>query len=246
MLFLSCSVSLSKWDNEAADLKGKKILMFTKIGEGFVHDNIAASVEMMFELSKKEGFKLDTSTNSSIFTKELINQYHAVVFSNTNNTIFDNDEEREGLVKYVRSGKGFVGIHSACTSERNWTWYKQMLGATFDFHPPFQSFTVKVVDNAHPSTKDIPEIWTVKDEFYVMKELNPTVRILMVSDFSSPDFIHSEPIPNTFGTVFPSVWCNEFDGGRQWFTALGHDKSDYSDPVFVSHILGGLKWVVRK
>jgi len=246
MLFASCcGEPYSKWDNRVANLKGKKILLFTKNGEGYVHDNIEASVEMMFVLSKKEGFILDTTTNSSIFADKRLMQYHAVVFSNTNNRIFDNEAEKEGLIRYVRSGKGFVGIHSACTSERDWTWYKQMLGCTFDFHPPFQPFTVKVVDNAHPSTKDIPEVWTVEDEFYVMREMNPTVRILMVSDFSSPDFNRSRQMPNTFGTVFPCVWCNEFDGGRQWFTSLGHDISDYSNPIFVSHILGGLKWVVK-
>ena len=246
LLFVSCScTSYSKWDNEAADLKGKKILLFTKNGEGYIHDNIDASIEMMFDLGKKEGFTVDATTNSSIFAEEQLKQYDAVVFSNTNNVVFDTEAERDGFVKYIRSGKGFVGIHSACGTERSWTWFKQMIGCTFDFHPPFQPFTVKAVDNSHPSTKEIPEVWTVKDEFYIMKEMNPTVRILMVSDFSSPDFILSNPMPNTFGTVFPCVWCNDFDGGRQWFTSLGHDKSDYSNPIYVSHILGGLKWVIK-
>jgi type 1 glutamine amidotransferase len=84
----------------------------------------------------------------------------------------------------------------------------------------------------------------VSDELYLMKEFNPSVRVLMVSDFSSPDFKSSKPMPTTFGMVYPSVWCNDFDGGRQWYTALGHNKSDYSDPLFIQHILGGLKWVV--
>lgn len=246
ILFVSCcGVPSSKWDNEAADLKGKKILLFTRNGEGYIHDNIPASIEMMFTLSKKEGFALDTTTNSSIFATAQLKQYDAVVFSNTNNDVFDTEAEKEGFVKYIQSGKGFVGIHSACGTERNWTWFKQMIGCTFDFHPPFQPFTVKAVDKAHPSTKGIPEVWNVKDEFYVMKEMNPTVRILMVSDFSSPDFNQSRNMPNTFGKVFPSVWCNNFDGGRQWFTSLGHDKSDYSNPIYVGHILGGLKWVVK-
>jgi len=53
-------------------------------------------------------------------------------------------------------------------------------------------------------------------------------------------------MPNTFGTLFPSVWCNEFDGGRQWFTALGHKKEDYNNPLFIHHIVGGLRWVLAK
>ncbi|MDR1369168.1 MAG: ThuA domain-containing protein [Dysgonamonadaceae bacterium] len=234
-----------KYDNKAANLKGKKILLFTKNGKGYIHDNIPASIEMFFKLSSTEHFQLDTTTNSSIFASEELQKYHVVVFSNTNNEVFDTPEERDGFVKYIRSGKGFVGIHSACGTEREWDWFKQMLGCTFDFHPPMQEFPVKVVDASHPSTKNQPLVRTVKDELYFMKEINPTVRILMVSDFSSPDYKSSKPMPHTYGKVFPCVWCNDFDGGRQWYTALGHAPSDYSDPDYVDHILGGLKWVVR-
>ncbi|WP_416188633.1 ThuA domain-containing protein [Proteiniphilum sp.] len=97
-----------------------------------------------------------------------------------------------------------------------------------------------------PSAREIPPVWEVEDELYILKEMNPTIRGLMVSDFSSPNFQHSKPLPNTFGSVFPSVWCNEFDGGRQWVTALGHKKEAYSGPLFISHIVGGLQWVLVK
>ena len=246
LLFL-CTLHLSaqNYDNHTADLKGKKILVFSKNGEGYVHDNIAASVDMFIQLGQQEQFTVDTTTNSAVFALSSINQYDAVVFSNTNDHIFDTQAEKDGLIQYVRSGKGFMGIHSASTSEKDWEWYKQMTGGTFDFHPPFQTFTVKVVDELHPSAADIPTSWVVKDELYVMKELNPTIRIIMVADFSAADFESPDPIPNTFGKVFPCVWCNTFDGGRQWFSTLGHDKSDYSNPVFINHVLGGLKWIIR-
>ncbi len=247
LIFLSASYA-SKWDNQAAVLKGKKILLFTKNGKGYIHKNIPASIDMMFALSKQEKFQLDTTTNSSIFASGKLNQYDAIVFSNTNNDVFDNQEEKDGFVKYIRSGKGFVAIHSACGTERNWTWFKQMLGCTFDFHPPLQKFTVRVIDKEHPSTKNVPDAWEVNDELYFMKEINPSIRILMVSDFSSPDFKFkpSNVVNKTFGQVFPCVWCNEFEGGRQWYTALGHNSEDYSNPIYMDHILGGLKWVVKK
>jgi type 1 glutamine amidotransferase len=239
-------------ENRTSTLKGKKILVFTKNGEGYVHDNIQASVDMFFELGKNEQFSVDTTSNAAIFSSPALQQYDIIVFSNTNNQVFDTQEERDGLVRHVRSGKGFMGVHIACGAEREWAWFKQMLGGTFDFHPPFQEFPVRVVDSLHPSTFGIPSPWIIKEELYVMKEMNPAVHILMVSDFSSPDFIASWggdsilPMPNTFGKVFPCVWCNTFEGGRQWFTALGHDKSYYTDPLFVRHILGGLEWVAGK
>ncbi len=241
---IHCSYA-DKWDNRTGKLKGKKILVFTKNGKGFVHDNIPASIDMFFKIAKTEGFVVDTTTNSSVFVSASLSQYDAVIFSNTNNQVFENQKEKDGFVRFIRSGKGFMGIHSACGTEREWNWFKQMLGATFDFHPPFQQFFVNRIDSLHPSTSSLPSTWEVKDELYFMKEMNPEIRILMVSDFSLPDFHSSKPLPETFGNVFPCVWCNEFDGGRQWFTALGHDKSDYNNPLFINHIMGGLKWIVR-
>ena len=233
-------------EKRASTLKGKKALVFTKNGAGFVHDNIQASVDMFFELGKKEQFSVDTTSDATLFSSPALLQYDLVIFSNTNNQVFDTQEERDGLMQFVRSGKGVMGVHIACGTERDWKWFKQMLGGTFDFHPVYQQFPVWVVDSLNSSCSGIPSPWIVKDELYVMKELNPSIHILMVSDFSSPDFIEaSTPMPDTFGKVFPCVWCNTFEGGRQWFTALGHDKSCYSDSIFVRHILGGLKWLTE-
>jgi len=232
-------------DNQVSRLKGKKILVFTKNGEGYIHDNIQASVDMFVELGKTEQFTVDISATSEIFASPELQQYDIIVFSNTNNDVFDSQAERDGLVQFVRSGKSVMGVHIACGTEREWEWFKQMMGGTFDFHPQFQEYPVWVVDPSHPSVAGLPSPWIVKDELYVMKEMNPTIHVLMVSDFSSPDFKFSEPMPDTFGKVFPCVWYNTFDGGRQWFSALGHDKNDYSNPVYVSHILGGLKWLIE-
>lgn len=233
-----------RWDNKTAELKGKNILVFTKNGEGFVHDNIEANVDMFLRLGEQYDFRVDSTSNSAIFSTSDLFQYDAIVFANTNNKVFENEEEKEGLIQFNRQGKGIVGIHIACGTEREWDWFKQMIGGTFDFHPRLQKFNVCIVDDKHPSARDIPPVWEVEDELYILKEMNPTVRVLMVSDFSSPDFQYSRPMPNTFGTVFPSVWCNEFDGGRQWVTTLGHKKEDYSDSLFISHIVGGLQWVL--
>ncbi len=233
-----------RWDNKTAELKGKKILVFTKNGEGFVHDNIEANVDMFLRLGEQYDFRVDSTSNSAIFSTSDLFQYDAIVFANTNNKVFENEEEKEGLIQFNRQGKGIVGIHIACGTEREWDWFKQMIGGTFDFHPRLQKFNVCIVDDKHPSARDISPVWEVEDELYILKEMNPTVRVLMVSDFSSPDFQYSRPMSNTFGTVFPSVWCNEFDGGRQWVTTLGHKKEDYSNSLFISHIVGGLQWVL--
>ncbi|MFN8207530.1 MAG: ThuA domain-containing protein [Bacteroidales bacterium] len=233
-----------KYDNLSRDLKGKSILLFCKNGEGYVHDNIPSAKLAFLKMAGQEGFKLDTTDDAAVFSEERLKSYHAVVFCNTNNDVFETEAQKVAFMRYIQAGGGFVGIHSACGTERNWAWFKQMLGGTFLVHPPFQKFPVRVLDPEHPSVKGIPDPWIVKDELYFLKELNPTIRIIMASDFSA--IKDGKDLPNTFGTLFPSVWCNTFDGGRQWYTALGHDKSDYSNPLYIQHLLGGLKWSVAE
>ena len=226
-------------------LAGKRVLIFTKNGKGYVHENIPFSIAAWQKMGAANKFTTDTSTNAALFTDANLQQYDAIIFSNTNNDVFDTDAQRLAFRRYMQAGGGFMGVHSASGTERNWKWFKLMLGATFLRHPPFQSFTVHVLDKDHPSTKNLPPSWGTQDECYYFKEINPSVQVLLVSDISQ---IKEEKNakPDIFGNRYPAAWCHEFDGGRSWYTALGHDKTDYENPVYLTHILEGLKWVCDK
>jgi type 1 glutamine amidotransferase len=229
-------------------LKGKNILVFTKNGKGYVHENIPASITAIQKSGRESGFKVDTTTNSSIFTDDSLKKYDVVIFSNTNNDIFDTEQQKVAFMRYIQAGGGFMGIHSASGTERKWKWFKLMMGATFMRHPPFQPFTIYVLDKEHPATKNLAANWETKDECYFFKEFNPSIKVLMVSDIStiaeSNDGKNNKP--DVFGNRYPAVWCHEFDGGKIWYTALGHSKEDYSDSTYLSHLLEGLKWVTDK
>ena len=104
----------------------KRVLVFTRNGEGYVHDNIAASVAAIKNLCRDNNFKVDISDVPTVFTEENLKQYDALIFSNTNNKVFDTDAQKLALMRYTEAGGGFVGIHSACATERDWFW--QMVG----------------------------------------------------------------------------------------------------------------------
>ncbi len=232
-----------KWDNRTGQIEGTNILVYTKVGEdGFYHRSIPASVEALQKLADDNGFNIKVSDDPGLFHDENLKQYHALVFANTNNDVFTTDQQRVALKRYVQAGGGFVGIHIALGTERNWDWYKRMIGGTFDRHPPYQEFSVIVRDSDHPSTRDLPNPWIITDEPYYIKEYNPDVRVLMAHDLSTIE--DSRPRPEIFGNEYPSVWCNTFDGGRQWYTGYGHDDHIFGDPLFMQHILGGIKWVI--
>ena len=103
------------------------------------------------------------------------------------------------------------------------------------------------MDKRHPSTSFLPDVWKIKDdECYYMKHLNPAVNVLLAADLTTVEDEKKDEYPgDTFGNSFPLAWYHSFDGGRQWYTALGHKPEHYSDPAFLRHLLGGICWALR-
>jgi uncharacterized protein len=223
----------------------KRVLIYTKNGEGYVHDNIAASVAALEKICAEEGILTDVSDQPSVFTNENLAQYDAIVFSNTNNKGFDNQAQKKAFQEYIRSGGGFAAIHSANATARDWPWYWAMVGGKFIRHAPHQEFDVLVTDPNHPSTAHLPARWTIKDECYYSFQLNPDIHVLLSADMTTVEDKGKDEYPGeTFGQQFPLCWYHQFEGGRQWYTALGHDPWFYEDPLFVEHLKGGLLWIM--
>lgn len=229
------------------DFSKKQVLIYTKNGEGYVHDNIAASVEALEEICARMNIKTSISDDAAIFDSKKIYKYDAIIFSNSNNEAFDTDQQRENFQEYIRSGKGFVGVHSACGSEREWPWFWSMLGGTFIRHAPLQEFDIKVIDPEHISTKHLPETWPWEDECYYMNQLNPAIHVLIAADLTTvKDKQRAEFPGEIFGDLFPLAWYHEFEGGRSWYTALGHKIEYYKDENFRKHLAGGIVWVLEQ
>ncbi len=229
-----------------AHLKNARILLYTKNGKGYVHDNIPNSIIAIKELGERHGFLVDATEDPAVFTDENLKKYRVLVFSNTNNVVFDTDEQRVALMRYIQAGGGFVGIHSASGTERTWTWFKQLLGAKFYWHDKLQPFTVNIVDHRHPSVAHLRNRWErAADEFYYLKEMAVNLHVIAVNDGTTLKGENEKRL-DTFGDVFPSVWCHEYDGGRSWYTSLGHRKEDYMDEEFRNHLLGGIVWAAGR
>ena len=235
--------------NVVNKLKNSRVLVYTKNGKGYVHDNIAASVICMQELGKANHFKVDVSDDPSVFSEENLQKYTLLIFSSTNNDVFDNDEQRLAFRRYIEAGGGFVGIHSVTGTERNWTWFKMMIGETFSSHAKFQVFSIKKIAPFHPSMQGVPAIWSKADECYFGKQLYPGIKVLMAHDLSTLEKSPADIISTnagSFANFFPAVWCQEFEGGNIWITTLGHDKADYQEATFKNHLLQGITFIANQ
>lgn len=231
--------------------KNIKVLVYTKNGKGFVHDNIPNAIACLKKLGTEHGFKVDASDTPSVFTDENIKKYDLLIFASTNNDVFDTDEQRLVFRHYIEAGGGFVGIHSAVGTERNWKWFKQMLGGTFNMHAHFQKYEVDVIDPSHPSVKNVPLVWLREDECYFEKEMYPGIHSVMAHNVATVQPWNDEEAQRikssqaSFGDLFPAVWYQRFDGGIVWITTLGHDKNNYNEPTFINHLYQGIRYVAQ-
>lgn len=229
--------------------KNVQVLIFTRNGKGYVHENRAASVDMAKALSKVHGFKLDVSDDPAIFTEDNLARYDLLIFSNTNNDVFDTDAQRTAFRRYMESGGGLVGLHSVMGTERSWTWFKQLLGGTFSWHAANQSFRVRTLRPDHPSMEGVPALWERKDECYFSKELFPGIEVLMVHELASLDRKQEGEILRNAGhykDYYPTAWYHAYDGGHAWVTTLGHDIFNYAEPVYMNHVLQGIRFIAGK
>lgn len=225
--------------------KDFKVLVYTKNGTGYIHDNVNASIKAIKKLGAANSFIVDSSADPRDINESNLKQYACIILSNTNNETFDTEEQKLAFVRYLHAGGGVVGIHSACGSERDWPWFWAMLGGKFERHPPMQSFDIKVIRHDHPSTEFLGDTWQWTDEFYYLKHLNLDLTYLLAGKLSTlEDEKLSEYPGEVFGNYFPLAWYHEFEGSRVFYTALGHNIEFYEDENFTRHILGGILWSV--
>ena len=143
----------------------------------------------------------------------------------------------------MRSGRGFVGIHSATDTFYEWPDYGQMIGAYFDGHPWHQDVRIRVEDKNHPATNRLPDSLTISDEIYQFRDWSrDRVHVLLSLDPASVD-LTKDGVHRT-DKDFANAWTRTYGSGRIFYTALGHDAAVWRDTRFQQHLLGGIKWAM--
>lgn len=212
-----------------------RVLVFTKTA-GFHHASIPAGVKAIIQLGTENGFEVDTTSDAAKFTEDTLQQYSAVIFLSTTGDLLNHYQEAD-FERYIQAGGGYVGIHAASDGEFDWGWYGRLVGGYFNGHPKPQEAVLKVVDARDKSTRHLPLEWKRKDEWYNFKKLSKEVRVLITIDEKSYE-------GGTNGDFHPMSWYQSYDGGRAWYTALGHTEESFSEPAFLAHLLGGIQYAI--
>lgn len=223
--------AFSKWEQKVKP----RVLVFSKTA-GYRHESIATGKAAIIKLGKENGFRVDTTENENYFNEDSLKNYSAVVFLNTTGNVL-NSPQQISFERFIQAGGGYAGIHAAADTEYDWPWYGKLAGGYFISHPQIQEATLNVSDRNHISSRHLPEKWNRKDEWYNYKELNPDVKVLISLDEKSYK-------GGANGDNHPIAWFHEFDGGRAFYSGMGHTNESYADPLFLKHILGGIKYAL--
>ncbi|KAK2029545.1 glycosyl hydrolase [Colletotrichum zoysiae] len=234
-----------------------RVLVFSKTSD-YRHDSIPAAVSALESLGARSAglFTVDASEDAeACITPRSLAAYRTVVFLHCTGPFLSADQVA-ALRGYVRSGGGFVGMHAAAAGLLDDDWYGRLVGAHFDHHPPPEEATCVVEDPAHfvmrrrglgrprmalAGAADGTRIrWT--DEWYNFRSHpreNENLHILVRGD------------PSTFeggamGDDHPLAWCQEFDGGRSFYSALGHYDESYEDEWFMDQIFNAIVWTAHR
>ena len=216
-----------------------RILIFSKT-KGFKHASIPAGIAAIQKLGRENDFRVDTTKNAAYFNDDSLRNYQAVVFLSTTGNVL-NQTQQAAFERYIQAGGGYLGIHAAADTEYDWPWYNKLVGGYFSSHPSqpnVRKATVDVTDKSHPATTHLPDHWERTDEWYNYKSLYSGLNVLANLDENTYD-------GGTNGNNHPIAWYHEFDGGRAFYTGGGHTDESYSEPLFVQHLLGGLKWAMN-
>lgn len=214
------------------------VLVFSKT-LGWKHSSIPHGQAAIQKLGVENGFRVDTTRDATLFNDRNLKRYHAVIFLNTTGNVL-NAEQQAAFERYIQAGGGFVGVHAAADTEYEWPWYNKLMGAHFASHPlnpGVRKAVVDVVDTAHAATRGLPARWERTDEWYNYRSFYAGIKVLANLDEDSYE-------GGANGNHHPIAWYHEFDGGRAFYTGGGHEDSSYSEPAFLRHLLGGIRYAM--
>ncbi|RFC71317.1 ThuA domain-containing protein [Streptomyces sp. AcE210] len=213
---------------------GGRVLVFSKTA-GFRHDSIPEGIAAVRDLGSAGGFAVDATEDAGAFTDANLRRYDAVVFLSTTGDVLGADQQK-AFERYIAKGGGYVGVHAAADTEYDWPFYGGLAGAYFQDHPAIQPATVKVEDRGNPATAHLAPTWNRTDEWYNYRS-NPREHAHVLASLDESSY--------TGGTMagdHPISWCQNYRGGRSFYTGAGHTKESYADPAFRQHLLGGIRW----
>jgi len=247
--------------------KARKLLVYS-VTRGYRHGSIPTGKIAMRLLGEKTGaFEAVISDDLANFEPGKIDQFDAICFLNTTKDVFKpakdewnkmSPEQRKAaivkerqlqksFIEFLKSGKGFVGIHAATDTYYSWSEYGEMIGGYFNGHPWNAGTPVSVMVEkgqekhaccAHLEGKNL----NFKEEIYQFKEpYDPKkLHMLLRLDPEQTDISKGKRADKDYGVS----WIKHHGKGRVFYSSLGHNDHIFTNPAVLQHYLKGIQWAL--
>lgn len=225
------------------------LLIFSKT-RGFRHKKaIEAGKSLFANLATKNDWAVFYTENAAVFNSQQLSSINVVIFNNASKPSLTL-KQQHSFEKYIQSGGGFIGIHSAGdNSHTNWHWYQsQLICSSFIGHPILpQLQTAKVLQpfKQHPIMFGLPNNWQQEDEWYSFNTppLCPNTSILAAIDEHSyqPGYSYNGK-KLAMGGFHPIIWSRKLGKGRSFYTAMGHQAKTFKNVHFTTIIEQAIRW----
>jgi len=208
-----------------------RVLIFTKTA-GFRHESIPTAIRTLSQLAADAGMVADATEDASAFTAGNLARYRVVVFASTTGNVLD-PAQQAAMEGYIRAGGSFLGVHAAADTGYDWPWYGRLVGARFHDHPPGLQHS-----RVQPERAGVAHghAWPVHDELYNYDQ-NPRGRVQVIATLDESLYSGGR-----MGADHPIAWHHRFDGGRAWYTGLGHTAEIFTQPEFLAQLRAGLAY----
>lgn len=229
----------------AAPKSPRRVLIFT-LTKGYRHSSIPIGVEALRRLGERTGaYTAESSEDPAALSATSLSRFDAVIMLSTTGELFDDPTMKDGLLDYVRSGKGWVGIHAATDCFYAWPEYGEMIGGYFDGHPWHESVTLKLDDAQHPVCAAFEgKSFSIVDEIYQFRHpySRARLRVLTSLDTAKTD-MKKDGIHRADGD-FAVSWVRSFGKGRVFNCSLGHREEVFWNPTVLKHYLAGIQYAL--
>jgi type 1 glutamine amidotransferase len=213
--------------------------------KGWHHESLHAGVLAIQEMARRNFFDAVIWEDPNGFTDQYLQQFQVVIFLNTTGNIFDSAQQKV-MERFIQSGKGYVGIHSASDTEYDWEWYTKLVGRMFHIHPTIQTAQLNIVDTSFKGMQGFAnnKLWTEEWYEFGPEKTTGLQYILAVNEATYNPKVDwgARAKGEGMGKFHPVAWYHNYDGGRAFYTALGHLPTNFSEPAFINHLYAGIFW----
>jgi len=241
--FTVFAAAFTKSPSRAED-RADRVLYFTH-SAGYRHEVIPLSQVILKQLGKNSGaFAITATEDTSVFTTENLRDYAVVMFYTTGELPMS-DAQKAAFLNFVRSGHGFIGVHSATDTFYTWPDYLELVGGYFNNHPWHQGVKIEVVEPSNPLVAFLGTSLHIEDEIYQISDFDYRgSHVLLRLDQTSVDLTRSGVHRRFYG--WPLAWTRSYGQGRVFYTALGHEEAVWRDPRYQQVLLNGILWTMRR